>query len=188
MKTTQYYEKKIITIPNILSLFRICLIPVFVWLYCVKKDYMMTGAVLVLSGLTDTVDGFVARHFHMISNLGKALDPIADKLTQAAMLCCLILEFPLMIVPFALLICKELFVGTTGLLVIRKTGQVHGANWHGKAATFLLYAMMILHVVWYEIPEGVSNVTIAVCIFVMALSLVLYGVRNIKLLLEARTT
>lgn len=185
MKPEQYYEKKIITIPNILSLFRICLIPVFVWLYCVKEDYVMTAAVLLLSGLTDTIDGFVARHFHMISNLGKALDPVADKLTQAAMLFCLLLKFPLMVVPFVLLICKEMFMGITGLLVIRKTGTVYGANWHGKVATFLLYAMMILHVVWYEIPEIVSNVSIAVCIFAMALSLVLYGIRNIKLLLKS---
>ena len=81
-------KNKILTIPNLLSLFRLCLIPVFMWLYCVEKNYLWTGIILIISGLTDTVDGFVARHFNMISDLGKILDPVADKLTQAAMLFC----------------------------------------------------------------------------------------------------
>ena len=91
-------QNKILTIPNLLSLFRLCLIPVFMWLYCVEKNYLWTGIILIISGLTDTVDGFVARHFNMISDLGKILDPVADKLTQAAMLFCLLTRFPLMIV------------------------------------------------------------------------------------------
>ena len=83
---TTMSQKKIITIPNILSFFRLCLIPVIIWLYTVEKNDAAAGAVLILSGATDVADGFIARHFHMISDLGKVLDPIADKLTQAAML------------------------------------------------------------------------------------------------------
>ena len=83
-------QSRILTIPNLLSFFRLCLIPVFMWLYCVEKNYLWTGIILILSGLTDTVDGIIARKFNMISDLGKVLDPIADKLTQAAMLFCLL--------------------------------------------------------------------------------------------------
>ena len=86
-------EKRILTIPNILSFFRLCLIPLFVWLYCVKKDYMWTAIVLLLSGATDMADGYIARRFQMVSALGKVLDPIADKLTQGAMLLCLFTRF-----------------------------------------------------------------------------------------------
>lgn len=175
-------QKKILTIPNVLSFFRLCLIPIFIWLYCVKEDTSMTCAVLLLSGFTDVIDGFIARHFHMISDLGKILDPIADKLTQAAMLFCLFTRFPLMLAPLALMILKELLVGSTGFLVIQKTGQVYGANWHGKAATCCLFTMMLLHVVWYDIPPTVSNVSIITCIIMMILSLILYVIRNIKLL------
>ena len=56
-------QNKILTIPNLLSFFRLCLIPVFMWLYCVEENFLWTGILLVASGVTDTVDGFVARHF-----------------------------------------------------------------------------------------------------------------------------
>lgn len=173
-------QDRIITIPNILSSFRFVLIPIFVWLYCVKKDYMWTTIVLVISGITDMLDGFIARHFNMSSNLGKIIDPIADKLTQAAMLFCLCTRFPLMIVPLVLLFMKEIFMGITGYMAIQKTGKVKGARWHGKVATFLLDIMMILHVIWFDIPAAVSNTFIVVCIIMMIVSLILYGIQNIK--------
>ena len=177
-------QSRILTIPNLLSFFRLCLIPVFMWLYCVEKNYLWTGIILILSGLTDTVDGIIARKFNMISDLGKVLDPIADKLTQAAMLFCLLTRFPLMIAPLALMVVKEFFMGVTGLLVIRKTGEVFGADWHGKVNTWLLYAMMILHVFWYNIPDTVSRVLIGICVVMMLISLVLYGRHNLKALKE----
>ncbi len=179
-------RNKILTIPNMLSLFRLCLIPVIMWLYCVKENYLWAGIILIVSGITDTVDGFVARHFHMTSDLGKVLDPVADKLTQAAMLFCLLTRFPLMIVPLGIMVLKEFFMGVTGLMVIQKTGKVFGADWHGKVTTWLLYAMMILHVFWYNIPAALSRVLIAECVFMMLISLVLYGRHNLKALREDR--
>ena len=179
-------QSRILTIPNLLSLFRLCLIPVFMWLYCVEKNYLWTGIVLIISGLTDTVDGIIARKFNMISDLGKVLDPIADKVTQAAMLFCLLTRFPLMIAPLALMVVKEFFMGVTGLMVIQKTGKVFGADWHGKVNTWLLYAMMILHVFWYNIPDIVSKVLIGICVVMMLISLVLYGRHNLKALREKK--
>ena len=183
---TSKTETKIITIPNILSFFRLCLIPLIVWLYCAERNYAGAGLVLIISGLTDVADGFIARKFHLISDLGKVLDPVADKLTQAAMLVCLLLRFPLIIVPLILLLIKEIFMSVTGLMVIRKTGTVYGAKWHGKAATCLLYAMMILHVFWSEIPPAVSAVSILACAVMIAVSLGFYGSRNIKMLTRGR--
>jgi len=121
-------------------------------------------------------------------HLGKVLDPIADKLTQGAMLFCLVTRFPFMMAPLVLLILKEIFAGITGFLVIRNTGQVFGANWHGKAATILLYAMMILHVIWNDIPRILSDILIAICIVMMLVSLVLYGIRNVLALKNTNTT
>ena len=181
---TDSSQSKILTIPNLLSFFRLCLIPVFMWLYCVEKNYLWTGIILIISGLTDTVDGIIARKFNMISDLGKVLDPIADKVTQAAMLFCLLTRFPLMIAPLALMVVKEFFMGVTGLLVIQKTGKVFGADWHGKVNTWLLYAMMIIHVFWYNIPDAVSKALIAVCVIMMTISLVLYARHNMKALKE----
>ena len=84
MNSNRETQNKILTIPNLLSLFRLLLIPAIIWLYTVRKDYFTAGALLILSGLTDLADGFIARRFNAVSNVGKILDPIADKLTQAA--------------------------------------------------------------------------------------------------------
>lgn len=176
------YSKRIITIPNILSFFRLCLIPVIVWLYCFKEDYLWTVIVLVISGITDIADGFIARRWNMISDFGKAFDPVADKLTQIAMLFCLVTRFPYMLIPLVILIIKEIIAGVTGLLTIRKSGEVMGAVWHGKATTFLLYTTMAVHLIWFNIPVAVSWILVGMCTVMMLISAVLYTARNIKVL------
>lgn len=81
-------SKRIFTIPNILSMIRILLIPVFIALY--MNGYgLQAGIILVVSGLTDTADGYIARHYDQITNIGKVLDPIADKLTQGVTAICM---------------------------------------------------------------------------------------------------
>lgn len=179
---TGRYQKKIITLPNILSFFRLCLIPVIVWLYCFRKDYCWTTFTLVLSGATDVIDGIIARKFDMISDFGKAFDPIADKLTQIITLFCLVTRFPLMFIPLIILTIKEILAATLNMVTIKKTGKVMGAVWHGKLNTVLLYGMMILHLVWYNIPPVVSNITVIGCTVMMLLSSVLYSRRNVATL------
>ena len=174
------FEGKILTIPNLLSCVRLALIPCFVWTYLVAGDPRTTVLLLLLSGLTDIADGFIARHFHMISNLGKVLDPLADKLTQASMLVCLMSRFPLMMLPFGLMVVKEMVSVGTGLAAIDRTGEVHSAGWHGKLATVLLYAMLIAHVLWPEIPAPISLASILLCAATIILSGILYGVGNVR--------
>jgi len=180
--TAEASTNRIITLPNLLSVFRILLIPLFMWTYCAKQDSLLTALLLLLSGVTDSLDGFIARKYHLISNLGKALDPIADKLTQGAMLLCLITRYPLMLLPFILLIIKEASVGISSLVVIKKTGSVHGAVWHGKVTTCMLYTMMIVHVLWGEITAGFSAFLIITCTLMMVISFLLYILRNIRFL------
>jgi len=180
MPDTEKYRKKIITLPNILSFFRICLIPVIVWLYCVKKDYLLTTLVLILSAITDIADGIIARHYGMISDFGKAFDPIADKLTQFAMLLCLAFRFRLMTIPAAVLFVKEISAGIMSLMAIHRSGEVEGAVWHGKVSTALLYGTMILHLIWFNIPAAVSSSLIILCTAMMLLSAVLYAIRNLS--------
>lgn len=176
-------NKEILTIPNLLSFFRICLIPFLVWLYCIRQSFWRTAAVLLLSGITDIMDGFIARRFHMVTALGKVLDPVADKLTQGAMILCLLIRFPRMGMLLAALVLKEVFNGILGALIIRREKQVYGAQWHGKAATSMLYGMLLIHLVWYDIPSGVSNFLIGSCVVVVMLSLLLYVIRNIRILM-----
>lgn len=177
------YKKKIITIPNILSMVRICLIPVIVWLFLSKENYLLTGIFVLISGLTDVVDGMIARRFNMISDVGKVLDPIADKATQAVVVILLSIRFPLMLIPLAIGIVKEIFMTVSGYMIVKKCDVVLGANWHGKLATVVLTATMALHLVWYNIDPTVSLIMILLSAAFIALSLTLYAVRNFGYLL-----
>ena len=107
MQSKHLKKENILTIPNLLSLIRILLIPLIIWLYCAQKAYMHTFIVIAISGFTDIIDGKIARKFDMVSDVGKVLDPIADKLTQAALVICLIARYPWMWALLALFAVKE---------------------------------------------------------------------------------
>lgn len=181
-------KQKVFTIPNILSFIRILLIPIIIWLYCAKENYLWTAYILIISGITDIVDGFIARKFNMVSDLGKIIDPVADKFTQGAALICLLFRFPLIWIPLAVMIMKETFNTITGILVIKKAKIVPSSNWHGKAATVLLYIMIVAHLFWYDLPSYVSLGLIIACTIMVTISFVLYGIRYIGLIKNAETT
>lgn len=141
---------------------------------------MWTLLILMLSGATDIVDGIIARKYNMVSNFGKAFDPIADKLTQMAMLFCLVFRFNYMTVPLVLLVIKEVVTGITSLVSIKRTGTVKGAVWHGKLTTVSLYSMMAIHIVWFNIPHAISLILVGVCIGIMLMSFIMYSIQNIK--------
>ena len=180
------FHGKIFTIPNLLSFLRLVMIPWFVWEYLDQENSIGTALILLLSGFTDTIDGWIARRFNMVSNLGKALDPLADKLTQIAMLACLVFLFPRMLLVFIALCVKELFVLTTSLMAIHKTEEVLPADWHGKATTASLYATMVAHLLFPGMPDKLSSGLIVLCTGLVLLSGVLYGIRNIRALKSAK--
>lgn len=157
-----------------------CLIPVIVWLYCFKQDPVWTPIVFIISGLTDIVDGYIARRFDMISDFGKAFDAVADKLTQIVVLFCLVTQFPFMLIPLIILIIKEVLAAVMNLITLKKAGFVVAAVWHGKVNTVLIYITMFVHIMWIEIPEPVSDVLIAICVAMMLLSSVLYTKSDVK--------
>lgn len=180
------FEGNVLTIPNLLSFLRLLLIPWFVWTYLVQHNTIATVLILLLSGATDVVDGFVARRFQMVSNLGKALDPLADKLTQAAMLICLTSRYPLMLLPFGMMVVKEIFCIASGLAAINRTGEVEGSDWHGKAATVLLYITLLVHLLWTEVPPRLTLAMVIGCMGLILLSGVLYGIQNFNRIAAAK--
>ena len=179
--------KRIFTIPNVISMLRLLMIPFIIWAYVGLGNNLLTVILIAVSGLRDVLDGFIARRFHMVSDLGKALDPFADKLTQIAMLFCLVFRYKYMLIPLILLTVKEFIAGTTGIAVIKATNKVRSAEWHGKLATVTLYLMLILHLVWpivtgADIPRTVSVISVAVTTAAVLLSFLLYTARNIRLI------
>jgi len=173
-------KDKILTLPNVLTLLRLLLIPLIVWLYNYEKDYRSTLVVLLISGATDVVDGIIARRFNMISDFGKAFDPFADKLTQMAMLYCLITRFPYMTAVLVALVIKEVITAITALISIKKTGVVNGAVWHGKLTTVTIYSMIVIHLIWYKIKVSCSLIMVGITLGIMVMSFIMYVVQNIK--------
>ena len=177
-----FTKKNILTIPNLLSLLRILMIPIIVWLYISKQNYRAATAVIILSGLTDVADGIIARKFNMVSDFGKILDPIADKLTQGTLIISLSLKYPKMIWLIALFTAKEFIMALLGYITIRNTDSVNSAKWYGKLSTFVLYASMILMVLIPDLPPTIVNVLIVLCAAILCLSLAMYTRFYVKIL------
>ena len=173
---------QILSIPNILSFVRIALIPIIIWAYCALGNHTLTLALIVLSGITDIVDGYIARHFNMITDFGKALDPIADKLTQGAILICLLTRFPLMWLLLILLAVKEISSFILRLILFTRTEAVYGSHWHGKLATVMIYATVALHIIWATISPDFSRALIVITSAVMFFSFAMYTAEGLKYL------
>ncbi len=193
MAKKEYYKVRskltkdqVLTIPNIMSFFRMALIPVIVWLYIFVDSREWTTVVILVSGATDIVDGFIARKFNMTSDLGKAIDPLADKLTQLAVLCCLFIDFPLIALPIVIMVIKEVSAFVLRFILFKKTERVDSAKWHGKVNTVLLHSIILLHVIWISIPADVSNVCILLSTAMMLLSCVLYSIDGIRALVATK--
>lgn len=179
------YTNKIITVPNILSFIRLCLIPVILWEYIFLKKYVLAAATVIVSGITDIADGFIARKFNMVSHVGRILDPVADKLTQMAVIACLCSKYIMMVVPLAILVVKELANGIIALVMLKRTGNTINSRWHGKLATVILYVMMVMHLFWVDIPAVISDIFIWTSIGAMAISFVLYTLQNAEAIKSA---
>lgn len=165
------------TIPNLLSYFRIFLIPIFAYVYLAAEqiqDYYLAAAVIALSGMTDLFDGKIARKFNQITELGKFLDPLADKLTQGAMVLCLASRFPLMWMLVGIFVVKEGFMGVMGLILLRRGKKLDGAMWFGKVCTALLYIVVFALLLLPVMSTSVANVLICVCAVDMIVTLILY--------------
>lgn len=191
-KQKKYYKvsdkltkSQILTIPNMLSFFRLALIPVIVLLYFFGGSQLWTILVLIISGVTDIVDGFIARHCNMTSDFGKMIDPVADKLTQIAVLFCLVIDYYWLAIPLAVMAVKEIGSLILRFIVFKKTEKVESADWHGKATTVLLYSTLMLHLlwgIWAPVPDVVSITCTCICTAMMIFSCTLYSIDGIKLL------
>ena len=139
------WKTDVFTIPNILSMFRLALIPVYTVIYLnatETADYILAGIILALSCITDLLDGKIARKFHMISNLGKILDPVADKATQFTLILCLALDYPILWVVLGLFVVKEGFQLIVGVIHLRKGQMLNGALMVGKICTTVLFVSL----------------------------------------------
>ncbi len=141
-------EKKIMknqnwTIPNLLSVLRILVIAPFAYFF-LNDQLLWAVVMLAFSGLSDLFDGMIARKFNQITELGKMLDPLADKLTQGTIAICLAVKHPLLIPILAIFVLKELGMLIGGCILLKKKKRPCAAKWYGKVATFLFYISAVV--------------------------------------------
>lgn len=154
------WKKEILTIPNLLSLFRLALIPVYVVIYLNAKEpghYFLSAAILAVSCLTDMIDGKIARKFNMISTVGKILDPIADKATQFTLIVCLAMRYRILMYIMVLFLIKESFQLIAGMINLRKGKMLDGALITGKICTTVLFISLILMVLLPTLSQTVIH-------------------------------
>ncbi len=165
------WKKEILSIPNLLSLFRLVLIPVYILIYLNAEqavDYIVAASILAVSCLTDMIDGQIARHFNMITTLGKLLDPVADKATQFALTVCLAIRYPVLWNLVGLFVLKEGFQFVAGFITYRKGKMLTGALITGKICTTILFLTLIIMVLMPDLdPKVINIITIVDAVFML---------------------
>ena len=170
-------KKDLFTIPNIICYVRILLIPVFCYLYIkasTPHDYLMATLVVLFSSFTDLFDGMIARKFNQVTDLGKVLDPVADKLTHAALAICLAVRYPLMWALIILMVIKEAYMAIMGLYFLKRDTMINGAQWYGKVCTAMLFIGLCVLFFAYDLPITYVNTIIIVLMVVMLFTLIMY--------------
>ena len=170
-------SNKTLTIPNLLSFFRIILITPFV-VFFLNKDYLAATITIAVSGITDVVDGFIARKFHQESQLGKILDPLGDKLTLIAAGICLVFIEPYVIPLMVIMVIKDLLMLICGSYIIRHGIIPPKSKWYGKLGTVMFYVsvglIILMEILNYE-NKLLSIVLLTATAAVMLFSLVNYA-------------
>jgi len=183
-------------VPNTLSVIRLLLIPAFCVAFLAGPDYYIwAGISLLLSALSDLFDGYFARKLNQVTELGKFLDPVADKLTLGAVVACMWIRFhdqyPIVTPLFAILILKETLMAVGGLIVIRKVNKMVSSQWWGKVGTAVFYACMLGIVLvsindWGGRHQSVIIITMIVLpAMFMIFALVRYVFLGVKILRES---
>ena len=147
-------------VPNALTVLRFLLIPIIV-IACVQGQYILAIAVLSISGLTDILDGTIARKYNYITDFGKLMDPLADKATQISLLTTLFIKGAIPIWILAIVVLKE-FCMVSGASFLYGTELVVSSKWYGKLATVLFYVAMVISLFLEQIGNTTNNIIKAI--------------------------
>ncbi len=148
MKYTDF-RGDLLNTPNILSIFRILLIPFFVYFFC-KGDISIALLIFLTAGITDVADGYIARKYNKITELGKILDPFADKAMQITVLVTMAAQGLMPWLAVMIIMAKEVMMFLGGVFLFRKNVVV-GANFYGKIATVVTTVCVAAILMFYEI-------------------------------------
>ena len=164
------------TVPNVLSIFRILLVPVFIIVVLSGgHDANIYGMLIfILAGITDILDGQIARRYNCTSVLGKILDPLADKMMVASALVCAAIKGLVPLWLSIIYVVKELIQGIGGFMFYNKVKDMMPSNWLGKAATVVFYLTIFCAFMIPAMPMLIKNILVYVCAALLAATLFVY--------------
>jgi len=170
-------------IPNALSLLRLILVPVFaiVFFSDINGAYLIAGFIFLFAGVTDVLDGHIARKYNQITKLGRIIDPLADKLMQVTAFVCMTIAGMIPAWVILILIAKEATMLIGGAIMLKRANDVPPSNVFGKAASAVFYFITLL-IIAFPIPELVSKIMLLCALALSVLALVIYAYRNRHLL------
>lgn len=174
-------KKEILSIPNILCYIRFLLVIAFSYFYYQEK-YEYGAAMIILGGITDCLDGQIARRCNMITELGKIIDPLADKAMQLAIVIALCSCYPQMLILFILFLLKEGFQGICCIIGLKKGKRLNGAKWYGKVATAVFYVVTVFLIAFQELPLWIVNSCMLITLLLFVNAFVLYAMTFYRLL------
>lgn len=174
----KFQIKDLWSIPNILSYIRIALVPVFLYIFFTAKepaDFYVAALIIIICSLTDMADGYIARHFNMTTDLGRLLDPIADKLMQLAVLVSLAITVKHMKIVAIILVIKEFTTFVLGITIYRICNKrLTGAKWYGKVCTVFVNTSLLALIAFPHMESTMQGTLIIVCISMLLMSWFMY--------------
>lgn len=166
-------------VPNLLSLLRLAMVPVFCVTFFLPEEnaHLLAAGIYALASLTDVLDGWIARRLNQITRLGRVLDPLADKLMTFSVIVCITISgmIPLWVV--VVFFCKEALMGLGALSMYRKVNDVIPSNYWGKASTVAFFAVCLALMLFPGIPRAWATGMIAAAL-VLTLAAALVYLRN----------
>ncbi|MCI5648585.1 MAG: CDP-alcohol phosphatidyltransferase family protein [Fusicatenibacter sp.] len=169
--------KELFSIPNLLGYFRILMLPVFLLRYYqaeTKEEYLLTFVLLGIIFLTDALDGYIARKYHMVTDFGKILDPISDKLVQGTVAIAVSFQYFWMKLFILIFLAKEIYMACMGLYLIKVKKSLNGAQWYGKVCTAFVDAGVLILLFLPDLPGIAGNSVIWLMIAVEVITLAAY--------------
>ena len=176
-------------LPNMLSIIRLCMVPVYVVVYFsgIEHAHLLAVIVYALATFTDFLDGYLARKNNQITNLGKVLDPLGDKMLTTAVLVCLLIDGVIPGWLVLIVVIKEAMMGLGGLVIHRKAHvEIPPSNYIGKTATVLFFvtcAVLIL----FDIETKIAAIMVSVAVAVSIAAFISYLCRFIRIMKLSRT-
>ncbi len=175
-----------LTVPNALSVLRILIVPFFAW-YFLKGKLTAAVSLLALSGLSDLFDGVIARKFNQVTELGKMLDPFADKLTQGVVAMCLAIKFPVICPVLLLFIAKEFAMLCCAVILLKEKKRPCSAKWYGKVATVMFYLSVGVIVVmdgFFHVRTWVFSIVANVLLILTAVMMIYSAIHYFQIFRE----